>query len=577
MNERERILDLVKQGILSTEEGLDLLESLAKKEEEKHVKKEFSTEEKITPANDKSLDEEIEKELEDLDEEIDRISEEVEQTEDEEVQSELEEELEELANEVNQYSADLDRVNEKLSEAKGELRDAEEELREIKEERLEEKKEAIDDLTEDIENLQKELRLIESIEEVDNREEIEQIKDEIVTLQEELEELKAEDDEEVQGTIEKLEEQIAQAKEDVSAYQEEKAEIMRKLHSSKMKQWTTRAKQVSKRLEIPEEWKEGASEAIEKAGEQIEITGKDLGGFIRNTIQSAKGVFDHVEWTDMNIRVPKLSATEFEHEWLFEDSTATILDFKNANGNVKFESSTTEDIKISAKIKLYGKMDEETPLEAFNARAIIEEDEDKLTFHVPNKRVAADMIVYLPERTYDYLAVNLLNGNVTSDPLKVKDIYVKSTNGNITFYNLEATMLETKGTNGEVTLKGATLRDLLVSTVNGSIRFKGAAQSSDVSTTNGDIRFTLTGDEATRVKSTSVNGNVKIAIPESVGVEGEAKTVFGKVKSRLSGVNASEEKAQNKHAFSFHREGAQEELKLFAKTTTGNVLLKDTE
>ena len=29
MKERERILDLVKKGILSTEEGLDLLESMA--------------------------------------------------------------------------------------------------------------------------------------------------------------------------------------------------------------------------------------------------------------------------------------------------------------------------------------------------------------------------------------------------------------------------------------------------------------------------------------------------------------------------------------------------------------------
>ena len=39
MNERERILDLVKKGVLSTEEALDLLESMATARDEKQIKK----------------------------------------------------------------------------------------------------------------------------------------------------------------------------------------------------------------------------------------------------------------------------------------------------------------------------------------------------------------------------------------------------------------------------------------------------------------------------------------------------------------------------------------------------------
>ncbi len=38
MNERQRILELVKKGILSTEEGLDLLESMAKAKDEAQIK-----------------------------------------------------------------------------------------------------------------------------------------------------------------------------------------------------------------------------------------------------------------------------------------------------------------------------------------------------------------------------------------------------------------------------------------------------------------------------------------------------------------------------------------------------------
>lgn len=39
MQERERILELVKNGVISTQEGLDLLESLVKKEDKKQEKK----------------------------------------------------------------------------------------------------------------------------------------------------------------------------------------------------------------------------------------------------------------------------------------------------------------------------------------------------------------------------------------------------------------------------------------------------------------------------------------------------------------------------------------------------------
>lgn len=39
MNERERVLDLVKKGVLSTEEALDLLEGMAKAKDENQINK----------------------------------------------------------------------------------------------------------------------------------------------------------------------------------------------------------------------------------------------------------------------------------------------------------------------------------------------------------------------------------------------------------------------------------------------------------------------------------------------------------------------------------------------------------
>src|SRR5699024_11645332 len=75
--------------------------------------------------------------------------------------------------------------------------------------------------------------------------------------------------------------------------------------------------------------------------------------------------------------------------------------------------SVNDNIKVSAKIKFYGKVEEATPLAAFEARSTINIDEDKFTFHIPNKNIVADMIIYLPKRDYDYIRSNSLNGDVT--------------------------------------------------------------------------------------------------------------------------------------------------------------------
>ncbi len=58
MKERERILDLVKKGILSTEEGLDLLESMATEKDEKQIKKEAD---KVTASHKEKISKSIDR------------------------------------------------------------------------------------------------------------------------------------------------------------------------------------------------------------------------------------------------------------------------------------------------------------------------------------------------------------------------------------------------------------------------------------------------------------------------------------------------------------------------------------
>lgn len=494
MDNRERILELVSQGVLSVEEGLDLLESLSKQETKKTEKKEFTSDE--SEAKESTLEAEEKEEVFEAEEDI----------------QETEDELELLANQINQYSVGIDILNKDLAALK--LEQAEIEVELAKEEDGKRQK---------------------------------YLENKIETLNDEIKEVNA-----------------------------EKNKRMKDMHSLKMKRWTSKAKQFSGNLDIPQEWREGASETIDKAGEIIDSGSQTIGSLLRETVEKTKETLENIDWREVKKDFTLKEASTFDHEWLFENTTASILDFKNANGDIEFKPSMNENIKVSAAIKIYGKTEEATLLEAFESRAIIRIDEENFTFHIPSKNIRADLVIYLPQRNYDYIRLNTFNGDVAFNELLARDIYVKVTSGDIVFNQLEASMLEIKSTNGDVNLTDVELRDLLLSATNGDVRVIGEIQSLDTSTVNGDVLLTLSGDELIQVTASSVQGDVKVSLPTALSLEIEAKTTLGKIKSRLNGTEQSQETKGKRQTYVFNRMGNTDLCRVKLQTTSGHILLKDT-
>lgn len=573
MGERERILELVREGILSVDDALDLLESVANKESKKSEERDFVSEdifEKKAEPVETEVEVEPEKEAEE---------EPVEATEEEKdvENNKIEEELEELANELNRYSVKIDEINEEITAKKQEVSEIEQDLADKKDVLTEEYFEKKSELENKLINLRKEIELISLIEEIDSTNELNSLNADLTKVMEDLRDLEAKSltSEEIQ----EADARIASLQTEIQDLTDAKNEWLKEMHSLKMKQWTTKAKQMSESIEIPEEWRDNANKTMERASDIFAETSRSLGDVFRQTVRTTKDTINNMDWKDIdiNFNLPKQAKVTFEDEWLFENTTATILDFKNANGDLIFKPSMNDSIKVVAKIKMHGNIQEATPKEAFEARSVIKIDEDQFTFHVPNKSVVADMIIYLPKRNYDYIRSNSFNGDVHFKEITTRDIFVKATNGNISIDDMQATMLEVKGTNGDITLTELYLRDLLVSTVNGGVRVVGEVQSSDVHTTNGDIRMTLSGNELIRVVGGSVNGDVKISLPEGVGLEIEAKSTFGKVQSRLSNIESSLEAAKKGKTHRLRRISDGEICRVKAQTTTGNVLFKDTD
>lgn len=520
MNERERILDLVKNGVITTEEAVMLLENMAKKESKEAVMKDQTSATESENAAEESAS--AEPESFDKEEAYDN-GEKLLEEEKEKDRQRLEAILEDLANKASAYSVQLDHLNNDISESRR------------KKSLLEEK-----------------LMVLQTMEDLDEL--APETENEMTSLQYQIDTLQSE----------------------IGDLEEERTELEDRMKSVKKKQWKTQTKQVSEKFEIPDEWKDSAQKTFSEVNEKVTEAGSQFSKFVKESLTQ---VMDNMEWKDVNVRVPGLVSTKFKHEFYYADTTATIINVKLANGNVQFKAWDSEDIKIEADIKLYGKQEEGVePMEAFKKRSKVEVTADSLDFQVPNKSIRIDAVIYLPKRDYDHTSLKLLNGDVRFEEFKGKDMYVKSTNGTLTFEKTVATMLEAEGVNGSVNVLDSEIRDLLVHSINGNITARGNYKSSNLSTVNGTVKATLIGKDIARLEATSVNGTVKISVPRTASIEGETKTNFGQIHNRLADVEVvKERKDRTNHVLTFRRLREEAPIRLIAGTTSGSVMLKDGE
>ena len=519
MNERERILDLVKKGVLSTEEALDLLEGMAKAKDEKQINKaaaEVTADKNATSPFD---DTENDDEMFTFDGE-----EKLRQNEAQDKEN-LEKILDGLATEANQASAELDEINAEILGVKEELKEAQETLMQL-----------------------------------NTKEELDQLSEEELATRHETE-----------ATITGLEETL-------DGLTEEKAELEAKLKNIRKDQWSQTKEKISQKLDIPEDWKEQATDTINQVSEKMVDASTHFGHFLKKTVRAVTdSVNDNMEWKDINLKVPGVAATKFEHTFSYDETAATLIDVKLANGNVSFQLWDELGVKVDAKIKLYGKMDAAEPFDAFEARSQINVDDERISFQIPNKRIRADLVFYLPKRTYDHVAVKLLNGNVTFNELDAKDVYTKSTNGNIDFRKVNASMLEIEGVNGTITVQEGEILDAIIETVNGDVTLTATPQNTGISLVNGNIRVTYKEETVQKLNASSVNGNVKVALPTGIGFEGIAKTSLGSINNRLSEMEVVREKKERLNQLLQFRRVADKVAQIDLSTTTGNVFIKDTD
>lgn len=504
MNERKRILDLVKKGVLSTEEALDLLEGIAQDKDASQIEK----------AAEQVQAKKAEAQPTDESEFID-----------EQESEDLEAILDELASQTTSISASLDQVQEQMNFV------------------TKERQTIKDTLTEYY-----------------THEELEEVSDEEIKVRE------------------RLEDEVKQLDHQLTKLHQQKRELEEQMKEIRREQWTYSKEKMSQKFDIPEDWKEQATEKLTNASEKVVKHGTKFSKVLLRTLQNVSdSISENVEWKDFHVKVPGVASTKFDKEFVFDATPATILDVKIANGAIVLKRWSEDFVKVDAKIKLYGKFHSENAEELFAERSQIEVDNEAIRLHIPNKRVRADLVVFLPDQTYDHVAIKMLNGTITVDELTAKDVYMKTTNGDIQLHHIDATMLELEGVNGSIGIEAGTIRDTVIENINGAIIVTTTPETALLSLVNGDIKLTFEQENLRKLQASSVNGDVKVALPVTVGLAGEAKTNIGAVQSRLTGYEIIREKREKMNQLLEFERVMDHMAQIDVSTTTGSVYLKDTD
>ena len=139
-------------------------------------------------------------------------------------------------------------------------------------------------------------------------------------------------------------------------------------------------------------------------------------------------------------------------------------------------------------------------------------------------------------------------------------------------------MLEAENVNGGITVTDGHYEDILGTTVNGNIVMKAQVLNSSVSTVNGDIKASFNDNQLQHLKAKSVNGTVKLALPQTIGFTLEARTRFGMIKNRLANTQTVDQhQSTGSQMLQLARNEDMQAAQLTLGTTTGNILLKDKE
>lgn len=547
MNEKERIIELVRQNVISMEEALTLLEASGKKENQS------------TPAN-----EEIQKNVDIHDkklnidtEKIDQIFENILETGanvSQKVAVYIKKGLENSETDNKEYFAD-EYQEASQQEAERFIKDNQtgqelliENIKDLDDKILElgKKKE---NLSEDLVIHQQRLRELEIFAELDD------LTDEMKSQEAKL-----------QVDLSQLEMQVKDLDLQLENLQEEKQAAMGKLNYKNLDESKEYFK--NKAEDLGKVTSKFADDALREGKKVTKELGKQL-----------KDIFKNFDMKDVNLsfEVPWIKTYSMDHTFEFEGDQLENIDLKLNNGSVSFEAGETDKLKMEAELRFHGNFETYT-FEQFEELSTISQDGSNLLFHVTSPRLSADLKVIVPDKNYQAIKLNLMNGDASLKNLEVKTLDISNKNGDIHLSEIEGKFMNIMNFTGDIRMQDIEVQDIVAKTITGDIRLKGELSNLTAETTSGDIYITKTDLQESHIQAKATSGDIKISQPKEMNLNIYAATTSGDINQRLMDINQTDNlKTANKQSLQRVISDQAKTVTIDARLVTGDIWLKDGE
>lgn len=364
---------------------------------------------------------------------------------------------------------------------------------------------------------------------------------------------------ELEKEIAELEKQLEESKEELNSINQKQTTYNRREFKRFVDQTTDQVSDVASKI---------SSDAIKE--------GRKIGDSFTSKMKDLMQNFNSKEF-NVSVNVPWVKTEKLEHKFVYEAAEVSVLDFVLNNGSLKFKAHEENQILIDSTIRFHGKH-EDISVAAFEEMNTISVDDHQLVFHVNSAKVSMDATVYLPHREYDYLKIALINGDLGIKDLDINDVLISNKNGDVRIKNTSAVMVEIDSLNGDVTFKETDIKDISLKNLNGDFKIVGKVGNIISNTVNGDYYITKQDLNDSVLKLKGVNGDAKISFDKTLNLEVESSVMFGKIHKRLTDVEViTESKEKNQAHYSRLVDPENGRVKIDVRMTTGDVYLKDSE
>ncbi|MGO4938138.1 DUF4097 family beta strand repeat-containing protein [Fundicoccus sp. Sow4_H7] len=586
MNQKERIIELVRQGIITTEEALTLLETKSNSQSTNPTSQTINnaevTEEKITT----------------FEEAIDQKEDIYSEDEETEIESDFAKQIKGLADDALEFGkGTFDSITNYLRE----LNDADKQGDAHNSSYYDEDFDFSAEYRQDQADLEKDLNHHQSKIQ-DNQEQADVKEEDVAQLAEKINQLSVEIDTleeainkkqealtvarqrhreiEIFAELDETTEEMLTQKEHlnmrIEELEKEITELEYKLEETKSQLNSFESQQSAYKHQDFKRMVDQAADKANKFGSEAIKEGQKFGETFKVRMKDFVDNFNTKEF-NMSFNVPWVKTESIQHQFVYDAADITVIDFVLNNGSIELKAHEADTVLVDSEIRFHGKFDAYT-VETFEQLSTIAVDNSQLIFRVSSPRISMDATLYLPKRIYDYIKLDLLNGDTTIEGIESNDLLLVNKNGDMRLNRVKAVLAELDSLNGDMTIKDSEIRDISVKNINGDFRIVGKVGNIVSNTVNGDYFITKNDTNDSTIKLKSVNGDSKISLPESMNLEVETNISFGEIKNRLSNIEVmSESKDRKNGRYSRMTHSDAGMAKIEVQLTTGDIYLKDSD